>query len=56
MTVQEVRRLVEEVHKLEGVRNAARAVIVAWQEGQPLDPSLGQQAAALVREGWTRNN
>lgn len=55
-SAQEVRRLVGEIHKLEDVRDAARVVILAWQEGQPLDQSLGQLAGALVKEGWTRNN
>lgn len=55
-SAQEVRRLVGEIHKLEAVRDAARVVILAWQEGQDLDQPLGQLAGALVKEGWNRNN
>ena len=55
-SAQEVRRLVEEIHRLEAVRAAAQAVILDWQEGRPLDPPLGQLAAALVREGLVRKN
>ena len=55
-SAQEVRRLVEDLHRLEDVRGAALAAVTAWQEGRPLDQPLALLAAALVREGLVRKN
>jgi len=55
-SAQEVRRLVTEIHRLEAVRAAARGVVMAWQEGRPLDPPLGQLAGALVRAEQVQKN